>query len=314
MAMRSAGPPTVARMRPITLICALAAILQFHPSNALASTGWTWPIRGPVLTPYRNGGDPYAAGQHRGIDIGAPVGSRVAAAVAGTVTFAGVVGSSGLTVSERTADGRFDLSYLHLSSLAVQRGDVVTQGAPVGAVGVSGRRSVAAPHLHFGVREAGSRSAYRDPLDFLLPPAGDRVPRPVAAPVPVAHPAGPAPMRVPPHVAQAPIYSALPHAAPLGHRFPTHSAHRPHHVSGPLRAPDPMLGPKAVAAPAPAPPAPARPRAAHPDRGVNVGWLAALLGLVAAATALGRPDATRKLATRGRTQLTALVRPASRGG
>src|SRR3954462_1627090 len=143
MAMRSAAALTVARMRPITLICALAATLLLLPSGALAAGGWTWPVRGPVLTPYRNGGDPYAAGQHRGIDIGAPVGSRVVAAAGGTVTFAGVVGSSGLTVSERTADGRFQLSYLHLSSIAVHRGDVLTGGAAVGAVGVSGRRSVA---------------------------------------------------------------------------------------------------------------------------------------------------------------------------
>src|SRR3954467_14347239 len=141
-------------MRPPFFICALAATLQLLTGTALAG-GWTWPIRGPVLTAYRNGGDPYAAGQHRGIDIGAPVGSRVAAAAGGTVTFAGVVGSSGLTVSERTADGRFDLSYLHLSSLAVQRGEVVTQGAPVGAVGVSGRRSVATPPLPLGAPQAG---------------------------------------------------------------------------------------------------------------------------------------------------------------
>src|SRR3954454_1982345 len=184
-------------MRPITLISALAATLQMLTPNALASAGWTWPIRGPVLTPYRDGGDPYAGGQHRGIDIGAPVGSRVAAAVGGTVTFAGVVGSSGLTVSERTADGRFQLSYLHLSSIAVHRGDVLSAGAAVGGVGVSGRRSVAAPHLHFGVREAGTRDAYRDPLDFLAPPPGGRAPYPAPAPVPVAHPATPAPARAP---------------------------------------------------------------------------------------------------------------------
>jgi hypothetical protein len=275
-----------------------------------------------VLTPYRNGGDPYAAGQHRGIDIGAPVGSRVAAAVGGTVTFAGVVGSSGLTVSERTADGRFDLSYLHLSSLAVHRGDVVAQGAAVGAVGVSGRRSVAAPHLHFGVREAGSRSSYRDPLDFLAPPPGERVPRPVPAPVPVAHPATPASVRVrprrirhvaAPHAAPALGPAAIPNSGPAHHPARVSLPHRPT-VPSPL--PGPMAGPRAVPARAAAPAVhpSSRPRSSHPHHGFNVGWLVACLGLVAAATALGRPDATRKLATRGRMRLTGLVRPASRGG
>src|SRR2546423_4008607 len=204
MPMRSAAAPTVARMRPTTLICALAATLVLLPSNALAAGGWTWPVRGPVLTPYRNGGDPYAAGQHRGIDIGAPVGTRVVAAVGGTVTFAGNVGSSGLTVSERTSDGRFDLSYLHLSAIAVHRGDALAEGEAVGAVGVSGRRSVAAPHLHFGVREAVTRSAYRDPLEFLLAPPAERAPRPAPTPVPVAHPAAPSPVRAP-RVAPRPV-------------------------------------------------------------------------------------------------------------
>src|SRR4051812_3215235 len=151
-------------MRPTTLICALAATLQVLSGTALAD-GWTWPIRGPVITSYRNGDDPYAAGQHRGIDIGAPVGTHVVAATAGTVTFSGVVGSAGLVVSERTADGRFDLSYLHLSSASVHRGDSVASGTTLGAVGTPGRRSADAPHLHFGVREAGRRGAYRDPLD-----------------------------------------------------------------------------------------------------------------------------------------------------
>jgi hypothetical protein len=324
-------PPTVARMRPITLICALAATLQLPSSDAVASSGWTWPIRGPVLTPYRNGGDPYAAGQHRGLDIGAPVGSRVVAAAGGTVTFAGVVGSSGLTVSERTADGRYDLSYLHLSSVGVHRGDRLAAGAAVGAAGVSGRRSVAAPHLHFGVRQAGTRSAYVDPLDLLPPPPpADRAPRPVPGPAPVAHPAAPGAGRVPrgravhsrfpapaPHPAPAAHTASdpvqLPHAAPAHH--PPHAHGRPAlpHMSD---APAPLRGPAAAPArtPSRAAPTPAQRGRRHPDGGgIDAGWLLACLGMIGAATALARPDKTLELATRGRTRVTAFLRPASRG-
>src|SRR4051794_29778776 len=131
----------------------IGLIVLGAPSRAWATAGWAWPVRGQVITPYRNGDDPYARGQHRGIDVAAPVGTTVGAATAGAVRFAGSVGSSGLTVTVRTADGRYDTSYLHLSSIAVRAGGRVTMGERVGAVGTTGRRSANAPHLHFGVRE-----------------------------------------------------------------------------------------------------------------------------------------------------------------
>jgi hypothetical protein len=188
-------------MKPLTFFATLVAALQLSTSSALAAGDWTWPVRGRVITQYRNGSDPYAAGQHRGIDIAAAVGDPVVAAAAGKVTFAGVAGSSGLTVSIRTADARFDTSYLHLSSTAVRAGESVSVGKRIGAVGTSGRRSAEQPHLHFGVREAGQRQAYRDPLDFLAPPpAADPRPAPAPRPAPVPVPSR-APIPVPAVVA-----------------------------------------------------------------------------------------------------------------
>jgi hypothetical protein len=121
----------------------------------------------------------------------------VTSAVAGQVRFAGVVGSSGLTVSIRTVDGRFDTSYLHLAEAMVRAGQTVGPGERIGVVGTSGRGSTTAPHLHFGVREAGTRR-YRDPLDFLPPrPRVREGPRPV--PVAIRGPVrvGPAPQPIP---------------------------------------------------------------------------------------------------------------------
>ena len=363
-------------MRPITLKFTLLTCLHLLSGTAGADSGggWTWPVRGPVITGYRNGSDPYAAGQHRGVDIGAPVGTRVVAAASGQVTFVGVVGSSGLTVSERTSDGRFDLSYLHLDSAAVHRGDPVTAGDGLGAVGTSGQRSAEAPHLHFGVREAGSHTAYRDPLDFLAPPPAGSAPEPTPVPVPVAHPAAPEPA---PSAASVPALPALPAPTPSGvpalssppHPAPghapgvpaqraepmaltgaalpalldprsagppalpsraghTHEAGRA--AEGPGAAPSPHTrassasGPATTAAPhgpaaleasaSPGHAASAEPHAAHPSHhGIDVGWLAACLGLVAAATALGHPDGTRKLAARGHARIGAVLRPVSRG-
>ncbi|MEA2422749.1 MAG: hypothetical protein QOF55_1848 [Thermoleophilaceae bacterium] len=348
-------------MRPITLISALLASLQLLSGTALAGGGWTWPVRGAVLTRYVNGDDPYAAGQHRGVDIGAPVGTRVVAAAPGTVTFAGVAGSSGLTVSERTADGRFDLSYLHLSGTSVHAGDAVAEGAPLGLVGTSGRRSIEAAHLHFGVREAGQRAAYRDPMDFLAPLPPADAPRPAPSPVPVGEPAAPEPATAEVAAAPAasspaaaPLPSALASAAPLLAANPAHGPHaraagvrgdasRPADASSPsshvggraaplrlLRAQP--LGSGAAASPerhrrAAAPGrgpdgarqlaqrGPVRPAAGVPHRGggVELGWLAACIGLVMAATLLAHPDQARTVARRGRSGLGALTRPARRG-
>src|SRR5438093_13777129 len=131
-------------MRQIAAI-ALAAVAAGPAAMAPPAHDWTWPVRGEVITAYRNGDDPYARGQHRGIDIAADEGTPVVAAASGTVRYAGRVGSAGLTVSIRTTDGRFDTSYLHLSSIAVRRGDLVESGERVGAVGTTGRRSAARP-------------------------------------------------------------------------------------------------------------------------------------------------------------------------
>src|SRR5437773_949184 len=139
--------------RTAAAAAAIASIALAAAEPAHGAPGWQWPVRGPVITRYLNGDDPYDAGQHRGIDIGAPVGAPVAAATDGRVTFAGTAGSSGLTVGIATADGSYETSYLHLSSIAVHRGDVVRAGERIGAVGTSGRRSAEAPHLHFGVRD-----------------------------------------------------------------------------------------------------------------------------------------------------------------
>lgn len=198
-----------------------------------ADAAWVWPVSGDVITPYRNGTDPYATGQHRGIDIAAPVGTPVVAAAGGDVRFAGTAGSSGLTISIRTGDG-YDTSYLHLSSLDVRAGAHVSGGDRIGAVGTTGVRSATAPHLHFGVRDAGTRHDYHDPLAFLPPP-----PPPARAPDPPPPAPAPAPQPAPP--APAPVTGRRtvprPHAAP--HRRPLapprrlpHATphHRPHAV------------------------------------------------------------------------------------
>jgi hypothetical protein len=329
-------------MRPIAFICALLAAL-FVPAAPSLAADWEWPVSGEVVTQFRNVDDPYAAGQHRGVDIAAPVGTTVRAAAAGTVVFAGVVGSSGLVVSERTADGRYELSYLHLSAASVRRGDAVDGGDAVGLVGTSGSRSVDQPHLHFGVREAADRHAYVDPLTFLRVPPRNAPPQPRAVPVPARAPVAAAPAPVP-----APLGAPAPVAAPgLGHVAP-HPAALPHgrplaagpraavappaaHLVHPGLAREPRRGPlphapatrAAVHAPGHGPAAgrertPGVPHvaraAAHAAHahGIDRGWLAACAGLVLAAALLAAPGGTARRGRSARATFGALIRAASR--
>jgi hypothetical protein len=244
-------------MRLLAPLTALVAALLLAPA---AHAAWTWPLRGELITEYRNADDPYAGGQHRGIDIAGPTGAPVVAAAGGEVRFAGTAGSSGLTVSVRTGDG-FDTSYLHLSSLAVRAGDAVGAGDKLGAVGTSGRRSAVQPHLHFGVREAGSRHAYREPLDFLpampAPPPAQR-PDPGPGPLPVPAPRAPAPAaagRVP---EPRPAPREVPRRVPLGERAPRRvpaggRAPRREPAPGQVREPAPGHAPAPARVSAPAP-------------------------------------------------------------
>jgi hypothetical protein len=158
---------------------------------AVPSAGaWTWPVAGPVLQPFSfDPAHPYAGGQHRGIDIGADSGATIVAPVAGTVTFAGTVPSSGSSLTILTADS-LSVTLTHLGSLAVAKGAAVAEGAPVGTVGPSGTPEVTAPYVHLGVRTVADDNGYLDPLGF-LPSLTPAVP-PAPAPAPAPDPAPPA--------------------------------------------------------------------------------------------------------------------------
>ena len=289
----------LAALAALLLTVSVSLLLSSPPAGAVP--GWSWPVEGEVLTGYRNGDDPYAGGQHRGIDIAAEAGAPVGAAAAGTVRFAGVAGSSGLTVSVRTSDGALDTSYLHLSAVAVRAGEKVDAGQRLGAVGTSGRRSAEAPHLHFGVRDAGSRHAYHDPLSY-LPPAPRAAPEPPRVPVPIAEPApvpvAPAPVRAPdpvrvpagrrvrlPAERRVRVPAARRFRIPAGRRAPG-PAPAPVRVPALGRAPVPALAgdpATAVARGAPAPAGGAADRSLHRGEVAGVGPLGSAHRLAAEA-------------------------------
>src|SRR5690348_3277873 len=103
-------------------MCRLVAVAVLFLLVVPAANAWTWPVSGPVLAPFAfDRAHPYAGGEHRGIDIGAAAGDVVVAPVAGIVTFAGSVPSSGRTVSILSA-GALSVTLTHLASVAVAKG------------------------------------------------------------------------------------------------------------------------------------------------------------------------------------------------
>jgi hypothetical protein len=171
----------------------LAVVLLTFLVAAPAAAGWTWPVDGPVLRPFSLS-NPYASGQHRGLDVGAALGSPVRAPAAGVVTFAGSVPGGGRAVTITTADA-YAVTLLQLGAVTVARDDVVAEGAVVGEVGASEDAVTSAPHVHLGVRVAAEAQGYLDPLSLL--PVRVPVAAPPPPPVEPAPAPAPAPERAP---------------------------------------------------------------------------------------------------------------------
>jgi len=136
------------------------------------SQGGLGGIRGPVVYPV----DGYGVGSpfgprtdpidgspkiHKGVDIGAPTGTPINAAAAGTVVWAGPRGTYGNLVIIRH-DDRTETLYAHQSNVLVKQGDVVTAGQTIGEVGSTGKST--GPHVHFEARIDGNAV---DPIEWI---------------------------------------------------------------------------------------------------------------------------------------------------
>jgi murein DD-endopeptidase MepM/ murein hydrolase activator NlpD len=91
--------------------------------------------------------------RHDAIDIMADEGTPVIAAADGTIEklFNSVRG--GLTIYERSTDGKWMYYYAHLSAYApgIAEGQQVKRGQVIARVGHTGDASAAGPHLHFAI-------------------------------------------------------------------------------------------------------------------------------------------------------------------
>lgn len=102
---------------------------------------------------------------HKGVDYGAPVGTRIRATGGGSVTFIGTQGGYGKVVVLRH-QGKYSTLYGHLSRFGagLKVGSRVSQGDTIGYVGATGLAT--GPHLHYEFRVDG---VHRNPLAMTLP-------------------------------------------------------------------------------------------------------------------------------------------------
>lgn len=115
-------------------------------SGPALSGYFTWPLSGGIITQGLHGWN--------AVDIGAPTGTSIYAAAAGTVIIAksgGYNGGYGSYVVISHQNGTQTL-YGHMSHVIATPGEQVSQGDVIGKVGATGLAT--GPHLHFEVRGA----------------------------------------------------------------------------------------------------------------------------------------------------------------
>ena len=104
---------------------------------------------------------------HKGIDYGAPIGTKVRAVADATVEFAGHQGGYGNMIVLKH-QGSYSTVYGHLNGFAagLKKGTKISQGDAIGYVGQTGLAS--GPHLHYEFRV---KSQQVNPLAVSLPSA-----------------------------------------------------------------------------------------------------------------------------------------------
>jgi murein DD-endopeptidase MepM/ murein hydrolase activator NlpD len=107
-------------------------------SMEISEHGFVWPIPGYTkITSYfgkRTSPTAGASSYHKGMDIGAPEGTKFIAVVDGTITYTGFLGGGGYTIT--LSKDNMKITYCHVSpTYIVEVGQEVVQGQVIGFVG-----------------------------------------------------------------------------------------------------------------------------------------------------------------------------------
>jgi murein DD-endopeptidase MepM/ murein hydrolase activator NlpD len=157
--------PELLRGGRFTVTVRGAAILAFPVAGGDADDVWS------VFGDPRDGG----ARDHHGVDIFAPRGTPVLAAVDGVVTRVRETPLGGKVIWLRDELRGHSLYYAHLDTQLVAEGRRVRVGDTIGLVGNTGNARETLPHLHFGIYRRGAGPL--DPYPFVDPrePAPPRI-------------------------------------------------------------------------------------------------------------------------------------------
>lgn len=124
-------------------------VVNIPSSSTVSSRGvLLWPVNGGYISSYMGDGR-----GHNGLDIAAPAGTAIYAAMEGTVTLARTNSGYGKCVIIQHPNGMTTL-YGHASQLYVSAGEYVTRGQAIAAVGQTGWAT--GNHVHFEARVNGS--------------------------------------------------------------------------------------------------------------------------------------------------------------
>ncbi|MDR1307587.1 MAG: M23 family metallopeptidase [Treponema sp.] len=143
------------RINPNTSLFIPGATLPWEEEQQINGDLFAWPVRGRLSSYYGYRRSPFTGGRsfHDGLDIAAPTGTPIKAAMAGRVQSVGYDNVYGnFVIITHTAGYR--TLYGHMSTIGTRSGAYVEVGSVIGAVGSTGQST--GPHLHFTVYKNGS--------------------------------------------------------------------------------------------------------------------------------------------------------------
>lgn len=137
-----------------TGISAIKELVGASSAKPVSGNKMNWPTQGHRITQYYSW-------RHHGLDIANKTGTPIYAADAGTIEYAGWGRGYGNQIVVNHGGGK-KTRYAHLSKFYVKKGEKVSKGHAIGAMGSTGWST--GPHLHFEVIINGKKY---NPLNYI---------------------------------------------------------------------------------------------------------------------------------------------------